>query len=236
MMQALHGELLLTAWERCRPMQGPRRALAMLAAAEGNADCDQLAELPLAELNTRLFALRIATFGRRLEGFTLCTHCGASLEFGVDAAELQSSLTASTSSDARLLRPMRPMTSADLLTCLSVESAEEMRRILLTRTTLHSDPAQSNGELPESLAELECAFEEVNANAQVLLELACGECGQSSIFDLDIAGFLWHELRTAASRLLQDVHTLASSYGWSEREILALPPARRSAYLEMVNA
>jgi hypothetical protein len=32
------------------------------------------------------------------------------------------------------------------------------------------------------------------------------------------------------------VHTLASAYGWSESEILALSDARRRLYMEMVNA
>jgi hypothetical protein len=33
-----------------------------------------------------------------------------------------------------------------------------------------------------------------------------------------------------------DVHALASAYGWSEREILALSDTRRRLYLEMVSA
>ena len=39
-----------------------------------------------------------------------------------------------------------------------------------------------------------------------------------------------------AKRLLMDVHLLARAYGWSEAEVLALSPARRRFYLEMVEA
>ena len=33
-----------------------------------------------------------------------------------------------------------------------------------------------------------------------------------------------------------EVHTLATAYGWSEAETLALGDARRAMYLEMVSA
>jgi hypothetical protein len=39
-----------------------------------------------------------------------------------------------------------------------------------------------------------------------------------------------------ARRILQEVHTLASSYGWHEAEILALGDTRRAMYLQMVQA
>ena len=37
-----------------------------------------------------------------------------------------------------------------------------------------------------------------------------------------------------AGRMLLDIHALARAYGWSESDILALPPRRRQAYLELV--
>jgi hypothetical protein len=40
-------------------------------------------------------------------------------------------------------------------------------------------------------------------------------------------------METYARRLLYDVHALASAYGWSEDEVLAVSPARRRCYLEM---
>ncbi len=52
----------------------------------------------------------------------------------------------------------------------------------------------------------------------------------------DILSYLWTEIEDWAQRLLVDVHTLAVSYGWSERDILALSPRRRRMYLELLGA
>ena len=53
---------------------------------------------------------------------------------------------------------------------------------------------------------------------------------------LDAGGFVWAEIESRARRVLWEVHTLASAYGWSESESLALGDRRRAVYLEMVHA
>ncbi len=52
----------------------------------------------------------------------------------------------------------------------------------------------------------------------------------------DVGGFLWEEIDVRARRLLDEVHALARSYCWSERQILELSETRRRAYLERVLA
>ena len=71
--------------------------------------------------------------------------------------------------------------------------------------------------------------------AEVRIALTCPSCSHqwSSLFD--ILSFLWGEIEDWARRLMAEVHVLASAYGWSEREIVALSPRRRRMYLEMVN-
>jgi hypothetical protein len=70
--------------------------------------------------------------------------------------------------------------------------------------------------------------------AELLFELTCPECGLVWQSLLDIAGFLWAELDTRAQRLLREVHALASAYGWTQAEILALTERRRAGYLRLV--
>ena len=42
------------------------------------------------------------------------------------------------------------------------------------------------------------------------------------------------EMRERTAMLLEEVHLLASRYGWHEKTILALPASRRTAYAELI--
>ncbi|MGW0762317.1 hypothetical protein ACWD1Y_38585 [Streptomyces sp. NPDC002814] len=77
------------------------------------------------------------------------------------------------------------------------------------------------------------AVEAADPGADVTLNVACPECGQATRAELDIASYLWTELDAWARDVLLDVHLLATAYGWSEPEILALSPLRRRYYLEL---
>src|SRR5262249_27105127 len=72
--------------------------------------------------------------------------------------------------------------------------------------------------------------------AETRLALVCPGCGHAWDATLDIAAFLWEEIEARARRTLFEVHTLASAYGWSEAQILALSASRRALYVEMVGA
>ena len=228
-MHAMQGERLLTLWETCRTQREPVRALAMLQAAAPGAGMSQLAELPLAERNARLLALRGATFGRQLQGVAVCEVCGASLEFDVDADALREALAVPQAHGDGA----RPVNSADLLACMDTADGDAARRMLLRRTLGSTLP---DGPLQQIATDELARFEAINASAEIRLELECSQCGNRPVMDLDIARFLWQEVRVAATRLLADVHTLASAYGWSEASILALSNARRAVYLELVSA
>src|SRR5436305_910057 len=68
---------------------------------------------------------------------------------------------------------------------------------------------------------------------EVIFGPACAH-GWESSFDVD--RYLWEEVHAWAIRTLQDVHILASSYGWREAEILALSQVRRQFYLELAQS
>lgn len=90
---------------------------------------------------------------------------------------------------------------------------------------------------PEGLAE---AVEEAIAarDPHIRLELAmtCPACERPAAIELDPAAYVWRELETRHAERQREVHLLASRYGWTEAEILALPPPRRERYLELVEA
>jgi hypothetical protein len=70
--------------------------------------------------------------------------------------------------------------------------------------------------------------------ADITFDLSCPECGAGWESPLDAGAFVWARLRSAARRLLGEVDELARAYGWSEEQILSLPPQRRASYLELV--
>jgi hypothetical protein len=73
---------------------------------------------------------------------------------------------------------------------------------------------------------------EIDPYANVRLNLTCPSClhDWSTIFD--IVSFLWAEIEDQAKRLMDEVHLLASAYGWSEQEVLELSRQRRRWYVE----
>src|SRR5262249_22494798 len=75
---------------------------------------------------------------------------------------------------------------------------------------------------------------EADPRADLSFALQCPQCAAVWEAPFDAAGFFWQELSDWARRLLRDVHELASAYGWSEAEILALTPTRRGAYLDLI--
>ena len=132
-------------------------------------------------------------------------------------------------------------TVADLAAAGAVPDPDEARRLLwraaLFRRVRDGEavPAERLAALlPERVQRrLAEAAEQADPAADVTLNVACPECGEATPAELDIASYLWTELDTWARDLMLDVHLLATAYGWSEPEILALSPLRRRYYLEL---
>jgi len=64
----------------------------------------------------------------------------------------------------------------------------------------------------------------------------CPVCGHEAERDIDLDGLALFRLAAQQRQLVRDVHALASHYGWTERDILAVPPARRARYLALIEA
>jgi hypothetical protein len=77
-------------------------------------------------------------------------------------------------------------------------------------------------------------MEAADPAAELTISMACPACEAVFGEPLDLAAFCWAEVEARAPRLLAEVDALASRYGWSEAEILALSRVRRDAYLALV--
>jgi hypothetical protein len=238
-MRALTGDLLLTAWDRCAGEHDLNRAVTMLALALPANSREQLAALPLAERNLLLLRLHEVSFGPRLRGFAACSHCGEPLEFVLAAGSLAEHLEARRAQGTGESDPaaagihMRPVSTRDLLATLDeTDVAQAQDRLLALGIGAEAAVGGTLRTQPGVVA----AFERINITAELTCTIACPACASAEILDLDLARFLWLEVRHAARRLMDEVDALAGAYGWSERAIVRMSPQRRGAYLEMLNA
>jgi hypothetical protein len=221
-MRELSASEILDVWERGRSRSLPERALELLAAAGR----DDAPAVTVGERDTLLVELRELLFGRSLEAVVECAACGELLELELDARELRGELPPPAAPELDGV-PLRLPTAADLVDVAAASDVEAGRRLLLERTV--------GGALDRSLEDAVARrLAEADPAASRELELECPACGRAWSASFDVVSFLWSELDARARGLVGDVHVLASAYGWSEADVLALSPARRRAYLELV--
>jgi hypothetical protein len=252
-MRALTGELLLAAWDEGTHQHPLIRGLILLSLALPERSRQELAQLTIAQRDLLLLSLRELSFGKILQGFGTCSRCCAHLEFAVPVAALIEHLKSQPGSDLIAWSEngrqyqLRAVTTDDLLAALDVPSAAEAQVLLLQRCLtvsressecerLSACKATSDALTPATEPSLVAKFDQLHAAAELGCAVRCPECSNSEVLDLDIAHFLWLEVRSAAKRLLAEIHELAWAYGWSENSILRMSPRRRNAYIEMLSA
>jgi hypothetical protein len=243
-MRPLSGTVILEVWERS-VRGGPTEAALELLAFACQESQEQLADMPLPERDRRLLELRHITLGTQLSGCSRCPACEQLVEFDLRTTDLlggagkQQSEKEIEVEEGDLYMKFRMPSSRDLLAVEYLEG--ELARRKLTERCLLEVSRRGRNIAVDSLqqGEIELLGErmrEVDPHSEILLNLHCPECGQGWEKLFDIASFFAAEIEIQARRLLSQVHCLARAYGWSEGEILAMSPERRSAYLEMLTA
>lgn len=226
MQYRLTAPSILAAWEHGAGRLPLDRAMAILWAASTRDDVDP-ADLPLAERDRRLLAIRAATFGPTIPARATCPECNAELEMELDAQDLGEALaqsgTQALTNDGETGQMLRPLTSRDVAAVVDVP-AERLAAALRARLTgreIDGDDAEAVDRRIEAQA----------AAAELSTRLTCSECGAAWSETLDVVAHVWSDIETTALRLLGEVAELAAAFGWSEDAILSLSPARRMTYL-----
>jgi hypothetical protein len=242
---------LLSAWEQGRAAGPPERILLLLSLTAPGPELAGLGRITVGERNARLLRLREAAFGTRLEALVACPACQEGLEVELDAIEILATggrrmgdpaggagrpARNGTPSDplevemeGRRLR-LRPPTLEDLHAV--ADRGTEAPAALLARCV--TDPDGEPVSLPTALKDaVEAELAKADPLAELELGMDCPACGHGWTAGLDVPSYLWEEIEAWAVRTLEEVHLLASAYGWSEAEILGMTPVRRRAYLEL---
>ena len=217
------------------------RAIAAIAALTDSppADAERLA---LRSCDRQLLELYRERYGPELRAVSACPGCGAMIElqFAVDdllhaLAEPVRGELSLTSGEYEL--ELRLPTVADVTRARSdgeLERAAATLAAACVSACLRDGLEVSPDAVPAAvLEEAQRRLERFDLAGEPL-ELNCLDCTTRWNAVLDVPALVLAELDAEGRRLLADVHLLARSYGWSESEIAALPPARRRRYVEMV--
>jgi hypothetical protein len=231
-MRSLSSAGVLELWERGVTLHPIDRGLLALGLADPAAAAAS-PDWPLGRRNQALLDLHASWFGPALHGWTSCPACGEKVEFELDARELASVAGGSPAEDTVTIgdQAFRLPTTRDLA---RVVAAGDAASALLERCRIGGqDAAEWTGELMDAIGERLAAADPL---ADTRLALDCPSCQHAWEAGFDVGRFLWAEVEALAKRVLWDVHALASAYGWSEPVTLALSPARRAMYLQLVHA
>ena len=237
------GPELLDTWEAGLAASDADRALLLHALARPAVDASRLLSTPVGSRDADLITLRALLFGDVAQVRLRCARCAEELEFDLDIRQMLTSDGPTEDSDAPIEVALgewnvrfRLPTPADLL-AIGRSVPAEARGLLMQRcvvtVTRDAQPATA-ADLPapvqEKLAE---AVAQADPDADLRLDAPCPACGHHTSVVVDAASFLWAELDAWARGTLVEVHLLASTYGWTEPEVLALSPRRRRHYLEL---
>ena len=239
-MDGLTERALLPLWEEGEGAGRPGREALLLATAAPELSGEALT---VGQRNAVLLEVHARAFGERLDGFVRCPACDEALEVSLGAAEVRAILAAEPSfgehalvHDGYALR-FRLVTCADLDDAAGAEDVDEARRVLVERCVLEArredEPVRAE-DLPEDVVvTLADRLARLDPQADISLAISCPECEHEWRAALDAASFLWSRVSLAARRLLEEVHVLAASYGWTETDVLTLSRRRRRMYLEL---
>lgn len=243
-MKPLSDPDILKIWEWGQSRHPIDRILGPLALTLPDQTWDDLYGLSVGQRDHYLFMLYEVTFSSNLECMLDCPECGESLEFALCIGDIKSADTITVSDNQEFEEGLytgifRLPNSTDLIAIADCNDEEAARRLLIRRCVLK---AQKNGnsvsptKLPKKIIKFMAdRMAECDPQADILLDLICPACGHNWQLLLDIAIYLWNEIRGYAVRLLEEVHILAANYGWEEDQILDMNPGRRRHYLRMLS-
>jgi hypothetical protein len=216
---------VLELWETGEREHVVDRALTLLEAFTGEPRAS-IASLGVHRRDALLAESRVLAFGPLLQGVARCSHCGndVEVEFRLQPPrnDLPESGSLTINGDHVTFRAPNSYDLAAVAVAPDPAAAVALLRSRCIDGALRDDGFEA----------VDKALEELCAPATIELAALCPAC--HARFDplVDIGAILWRELAAYARRLLDDVDALATKYGWSEPQILALSDVRRQRYIE----
>ena len=234
---------LLTLWEQGYPQPVVWRGLMLLSLAFPDSDWEVLATIPIGERDYHLLTLYTQLFGGKVQAVAPCPACDEQSEISFGAADISlfdpvQAVQSDVVTVANKQIPFRLPNSLDLLAIANLPEPEQAQHHLLLRCLQPLQKSRQKAWAKRIPKKVQTAVSKkmaaLDPQGNIEIVLTCPACAHRWQTVFDIVTFLWHKLDRWAIRLMQDVHTLATMYGWSEEAILNLSPWRRQLYLRMI--
>jgi hypothetical protein len=187
-----------------------------------------------------LLHLRKAAFGDKMPSVLTCPACESPMSLDLSVTSLLQPVTTNPQKSYRLkvgkfsLR-IRPLTGADMEALSSAEGAENPIDDLLRLCIVSSKPELPQKLSPAFSSAVGSKLEQIDPQADTVLNLSCPTCGTTFQAPLNIEKYFLEEVAARQGQLDREVHWLALNYHWSEKDILALPVAKRKRYIDLIN-
>ncbi len=108
--------------------------------------------------------------------------------------------------------------------------------LLAVVKSLTVPPAEAISLGDNELSLLAGAMEEIDALAAFRVITVCPHCNREATIPVDLELEALRRLASTQRALVREIYFLASRFGWTEAEILAVPAKRRARYLLMIDA
>lgn len=199
----------------------------------------QVAALTAGDREALLLHLHRLSFGDGMDCVLKCPHCDGRMDVSLTVSDLllppyeaaESWRQVNCDGFALALRAPTGADQAAVAVVVDVD-LDGAAELLLRRCM---------GQVPEGFAltpgrveALSGVLQEMDPQADLLLDFVCPECGRPGQGALSAADFLMRKVSARQEALLREIHQLALHYHWSEAEILAVEPTRRKAYLKLL--
>ncbi|SMC19744.1 hypothetical protein SAMN02745857_00780 [Andreprevotia lacus DSM 23236] len=199
-----------------------RAAVALLDRLLDHSAAPRAGSMPATERDALLAALYRQLWGDRIVSTLSCPACHSKYDLSFSLRELQQHLAAGRTAQGS---NWRAPTAEEEMTAAEHGARDGVAAL-----------AAVLGMSPAGMA---AACAELEAQAPIIdveLTAPCSECGAVQDAHFDLQSFLLQRLLGERALLLSEIHRLAGSYGWSLREILALPRSTRRALIETGDA
>jgi hypothetical protein len=215
----------------------PRLVTDLLAQCAAGVDAEFWWTQPVAARSAALLRLVAVTDAVRALPFSArCPACAEAFEFELELA----TLLAGTDDSGPLRVSLDP--GSELV--LRRPTGDDLRRWRGAQPTTRAaalrlmlDDLLLEGQVrPGDEARLSAAVAAADPLVALAVACECPACGAASEVPIDLDDTALARLAARQRGLLREVHCLASRYGWSEAQVMALSPTRRAQYLALIEA